>query len=369
MEDIACSCIKKLEQLGCSYAEVRVASGYYSTFLMKNSNLELSGFERPEGLGARFIINKAMGFFSTNSLEKSKLFAEVRQAVAQTKKASVFAEKIQLAPEAVHSKKYSVPQKKKLQDISPEEKIKLLAECDKALLSSKIKVPNRFLSYEDGISTEHIATSEGTSITSAIPRAGFFYVISIEHSGKTNQRYWSYGKSGGWEHVLKWNLPKVLADEALAQHYNLAKGVKPPKGNYDFVAAPQVVGIMTHESVGHPYEADRILGREAAQAGESFVTQKMLGTRIGSSAVSVADDPTIENSYGFYLYDNEGAKARKKLLMKNGVINEFLHNRETAASMKLGSSNGSSRASGYDRESIVRMSNTFVLPGKYSEEE
>jgi TldD protein len=126
---------------------------------------------------------------------------------------------------------------------------------------------------------------------------------------------------------------------------------------------------MTHESVGHPYEADRILGREAAQAGESFVTKNMLGKKIGNPIVTVVDDPTVPNSYGFYLFDNEGVKARRKYLMKKGVINEFLHNRQTAAQMGLKESNGSSRATEYDRESIVRMSNTFVLPGKHTEEE
>ncbi|MBA3064122.1 TldD/PmbA family protein, partial [Candidatus Woesearchaeota archaeon] len=122
------------------------------------------------------------------------------------------------------------------------------------------------------------------------------------------------------------------------------------------------------ESGSHPYKADRIIGREWAQAGESFITKEMLGTRIGNEVVNVVDDPTIENSYGFYKYDNEGVKARRKYLINKGLINEFLHNRETAYYMGI-KSNGSSRSVNYDRESIVRMSNTFMLPGKYSEEE
>ena len=84
--------------------------------------------------------------------------------------------------------------------------------------------------------------------------------------------------------------------------------------------------------------------------------------------VNIVDDPTIPGSYGFYLYDNEGVKARRKNLVVNGKINEFLHNRETAAKMGL-PSNGSSRATDYDKESIVRMSNTFILPGRMSEDE
>ena len=148
-----------------------------------------------------------------------------------------------------------------------------------------------------------------------------------------------------------------------------AKHVTP--GDMDLVCGPKVTGIAAHESCGHPMEADRILGREMSQAGRSFIYQDgpyWLGKRIGSEAVTIVDDPTVEHSYGHYVYDDEGVRARRRYLYKNGVINEFLHNRESAA--KLGTdSNGSSRSINYDREAIVRMSNTFVLPGGLSEEE
>ncbi|MDP6613026.1 MAG: TldD/PmbA family protein, partial [Candidatus Hydrothermarchaeota archaeon] len=102
--------------------------------------------------------------------------------------------------------------------------------------------------------------------------------------------------------------------------------------------------------------------------GESFVTREMVGTKIGSDAVSVADDPRVEGSSGYYLYDDEGVKARKRILIKNGVINEFLYNREIASILGT-DSNASARASTYDREPLVRMSTTYMLPGDYGEEE
>ena len=146
------------------------------------------------------------------------------------------------------------------------------------------------------------------------------------------------------------------------------EGVAAPEGPVDVVCAPEVVGIASHESVGHPYEADRIMGREAAQAGESFLTQDDIGMRIGSEAVTVVDDPTLEGSAGYYLYDDEGVQARRKMLMTNGVVTEFLHNRETAYRMGM-NSNGGARAMDYESEAIVRMSNTFLLPGDYKDEE
>jgi TldD protein len=136
----------------------------------------------------------------------------------------------------------------------------------------------------------------------------------------------------------------------------------------DLVVGPQVSGIASHESCGHPTEADRILGREASQAGKSFITPDMIGKKVGSASVNVVDDPTLANAIAYYAYDDEGVKSRRRYLYKEGRINEFLQNRETAA--KLGTrSNGAARATNYDREAIVRMANTFVEPKDWEVEE
>jgi TldD protein len=76
----------------------------------------------------------------------------------------------------------------------------------------------------------------------------------------------------------------------------------------------------------------------------------------------------MENNNGFYLYDDEGVKARPRELIKNGIINEFLHNRATAETLGT-KSNASARALDYEYEPIVRMSNTYMKPGEYEFEE
>ncbi len=211
-------------------------------------------------------------------------------------------------------------------------------------------------------------SSEGNKILSETPRINLFHILTIRENNKSSQRMLEHGGSGGYEIVKSWDLIKKLPEEAKNLRNVLKKGTKTKKGEQDLVVSPEITGIMVHESAGHPTEADRIFGREAAQAGESFIERDSIGKIIGSKSVTIVDDPTIENSSGFYLYDDEGVKARRKYLYKNGIITEFLHNRETAAYMKL-KSNGSSRASSYDREPIVRMSNTFVIPTKTQEQE
>jgi len=126
--------------------------------------------------------------------------------------------------------------------------------------------------------------------------------------------------------------------------------------------------LIIHESCGHPCEADRILGREAAQAGLSFIKPSMKGLDIGSQHATVVDDPTIPGSFGFYLYDDECVAARAKFLYREGVVEGFLHNRWTAHVFRV-ESNGSARARNYRSEPIVRMSNTYLTPGSCSFEE
>ena len=168
--------------------------------------------------------------------------------------------------------------------------------------------------------------------------------------------------------MKKWNPPNLVSNEAKVLGKVLEEGVAPQKGETDLVLGSEVVGIICHESCGHPQEADRILGREAAQAGESYIKSDMIGTRIGSDHVTIVDDPTLPQSFGHYLYDDEGVNARERVLIKKGVIADFLHNRETAAELGV-SSNGAARTVAYNREPIIRMANTYMKPSDFTQDE
>lgn len=367
-KDLAEFAVEYASKLGASYAEARLEHSQTNGFLLKNGVPEMSGFARISGLGLRIIVNNGLGFASTNTVEKAKIKELVKTAFKTTKAASKVQEEIHLAADLPKKKQYEVKQKLKLNDVPPEEKLGLLFEAESLLKDSKISVPMRYFTLTDSTTTEYLVNSEGTQVMATVPKASFLFFLTVKGLKGSVQRFWQYGASGGFEFVKQWDIPNLLLREAKACSDNLKNGKKTPQKKMDVVAAPEVVGIMVHESAGHPYEADRILGREGAQAGESFITKDMVGEQIGSEIVNVVDDPTLENSYGFYLYDNEGVKARRKCLIKEGKINEFLQNRQTAYKMGV-LSNGSSRSIEYDKESIVRMSNTFLLPGDFSEEE
>ncbi len=360
--------IKTAVSLGAKFADVRLEKKIYNGFLLKNGVVQASSFDENYGLGVRVLINGTLGFSSTNDLSVHGVKNAVSFAIKDAKSFSRMNNGIDLLGSKSYLKDYSVKEKVPIADVGADEHLKVLFDIDKAILSTKIKVPYRYLYLSDSIDERHYLNSEGSAITSRIPRVNFYYFLTLSEKNKTSQRYWQYGKSSGFEGFEQFNLPKVLSSDVIAMKKNMEIGVKAPVGKLDVVVGPQVTGIIVHESGGHPYEADRILGREAAQAGESFLSPSALGTRIGSAAVSISDNPTLPNSFGHYLFDDEGIKAGKKQIVRKGIIQCFFHNRETAASLGT-SSNASGRSSSFDREPIVRMSNTFIEPGNMSEQE
>lgn len=362
-KDLADFSVKYLQKKGAGYAEARLEHSEASHFILKDGNPEISSFGNSSGIGIRFSINNNIGFVSLNELDKNKIKNLLDKSFILTKNSSKIAEKVKFSDSNVVKSNCFVKQIKKIQNVDPSEKLKILIDLNKNLESE-----HKYLSLSDNLTKKYYVNSEGSQIYSEIPRVNFFYFLTIKESMNSIQRALQHGAVSGYEAIKKWELENSISSEIKALRSNLKKGVKVPEENIDVVLAPEVVGIAVHESAGHPYEADRIFGREAAQAGESFVKKGMVGHKIGNEQVNVVDDPCLENSYGFYEYDDEGVKARKKFLIKDGVINEFMHDRETSLKMNL-ESNGSSRAVSFFFEPLVRMSNTYLLPGKFTEDE
>jgi TldD protein len=352
------------------YAEVRAHSEKSDYLEMKNGALDAFSSVVESGFCVRILADGGIGFASTNRWTKkdAKSIVELAYKLAKTAKRK---DKITFAKEKSVKASWKAEEKTKIENVSPETRIAIFTEMDKELTSQGVNIPGRMFSSGTSLTEKYFINTEGSVISSYVPRVNAYGFITVVESGKSEQAYKQFGLTGGWEAIEEWSLVERMINEAktLQSVIKDARALNP--GKMDLVCGPEVTGIAAHESCGHPMEADRILGREMSQAGMSFIYPQgpfWLGTRIGSSKVTVIDDPTIKSSYGYYEYDDEGIKARPRYLYKNGVINEFLQNRESASKLGI-RSNGSSRAIRYDREAIVRMANTFVKPGDYNEEE
>ena len=369
-EDIVDYALEYAKGKEVEYAEVRAQRQVQERLMLRSGILETYVSAIDSGFCVRIIADGGIGFASTNRWTREEAKEIVSLAFRYAKLANR-KEKIVFAKEKGVETKWTVDQKRKMEDVSPEEKISEFVDIDKSLSSCGANVAATMSSCTIDLTSKYYTNSEGSRISSFVPKIGAYVFITVAENGKTEQASEQFGYSGGWEAFHKWKITEKMIHDAKVLKDVITKGRAVKPGSMDLICGPEVTGIASHESCGHPMEADRILGREMSQAGRSFIFKGgpyWIGTRIGSGVVTIVDDPTIEHSYGYYAYDDEGVKARRRYLYKKGIINEFLHNRETAA--KLGTaSNGSSRSVNYDREAIVRMANTFVLSGDATEEE
>jgi TldD protein len=143
---------------------------------------------------------------------------------------------------------------------------------------------------------------------------------------------------------------------------------KPAKqSNSTVVLNPDFVSLLTHEILGHPSEADRVLGKEMAWAGGAWWAGK-LGEKIGSDSLNVFDDPTIQGSLGWYDYDDEGVKTSRTNLVEKGVLSHHLQNRETAKIFDEKPS-ANMRSTSYKFMPLIRMACTCIDKGDWDPQE
>ncbi|MBU7015420.1 MAG: TldD/PmbA family protein [Theionarchaea archaeon] len=365
-EDCAEFAVDAASTLGASFADARFERQERTDIVLKNGGLDAVSTIVSEGIGIRVITSRGIGFSSTNDLSKVSVRRTVKEAFRQAESCRRKTPP-RLSDEKRATATWEVPQKENLSDIDVQEKVARLIEEDETISSSG-DIPARMLIFADRQLEKVTVTSEGTRITGILPVLLCSYFLTVKCGNQVEQSVRRFGYTGGWEGFSQFDIAEDGLHEVEILQRLMKEGKKSPRGTMDLVVGPDVIGIICHESCGHPMEADRILGREASQAGASFMNQQLLGTRVGSDEVTVAEDPTIEHSFGYYAYDDEGVKSRRRFLYKDGIINQFLHNRESAARMGT-TSNGAARSSGYNREAIVRMANTYLLPGEYSQEE
>jgi len=374
LEDLLKLALDLAGKSGADYAEARFQADTHESILLKNGVPEVSVVEELKGMNVRAILNHSLGFASTNVLSKKAARDVAGRAVSVARAAANAVERgVSMGEGQLGNEKVEVKPRVKFDCVDLDSKVQLLKEADEsaedAAKGAGTKLPARILILDTLTTEKTVISSDGANVSSLIPRIALQAFLTVYDPQKgTAQRFFNLGETSGWEAVERWNLPKLLNEEVQSLSKTLTEARSPPTGEMDVVLGPEVVGIVCHESCGHPSEADRILGREAAQAGETYLKIDSLGRQVGSSVVNVVDDPTLPRSFGFYLYDEEGVKAGRRLLIKGGSINEFLQNRETASVFKA-RSNASARSVAYNREPIVRMANTFLQAGDYSKEE
>jgi TldD protein len=340
-------------------------------FLLKNGEAQPAMFGESYGIGLRVLNRGALGFSATNVLKRSNVNELVSKTVRlASASSSLLVKPIRLDNSKCVKRKFRADEKEKVENGDAQWLRGVLNDVESRIANGKagVDLQGRFMGLETELEEKFYVNSEGAKVESRVPRVAFFCSLTAVENGQMAQRMVQLGETGGLEVAKRIGFAERVEEEAKIMGKVIRTSEKPPRDHIDVILSSELSGIAAHESVGHPQEADRILGREGAQAGESYLKADSIGKVIGSEQANISDDPTLVHSMGFTPVDDEGVEGKKRRLIKDGVINEFLQNRQTAAEFDT-LSNGSSRSSSFAVEPIIRMSNTFVEPGDYTFEE
>jgi predicted Zn-dependent protease len=236
--------------------------------------------------------------------------------------------------------------------------------------SREAEIDPRIVDWDASIETRtamhRLVTSTGGDI---VQRYRFLFPsmsVTAHADGDTQVRtlngYRGICQQGGDEILTRFSFvgaARRIAEEAL----EIVMAPNCPSGAMDVLLMPDQMILQIHESIGHPLELDRILGDERNFAGTSFVTAEMFGTyRYGSELLNICFDPTRSEELASYRWDDDGTRAEKVYLIRNGVLERPLGGAISQARAGLpGTSN--SRADSWNRPPIDRMANLNLEPG------
>nr|WP_321350753.1 TldD/PmbA family protein [uncultured Methanoregula sp.] len=238
-------------------------------------------------------------------------------------------------------------------EIPLEEKSALLAGIEKAAKSPGIV--NTRANYIERVEHVHFSDSSGHEYSYRMTRSGFNVLAVASRNGDLQMGYEREHSIHGFNLRHQEEVGRKAAATALA----LLDAGAPKGGKLKAVLDPELAGVFAHEAVGHASEGDLI------QEGNSVLKGK-IGERIGSDILTIVDDPGL-CEFGFDPVDAEGVAVKRTEIIRNGVINAFLHSRESLAAVGHGSA-GHARAMPGEPP-LVRMSNTFIEAGDATEEE
>ncbi len=366
MKDVLLDVLEYLKSQGVDYADVRYEEHEYEDIEVENAVLKSFSFSTDRGVGIRVLFEGGWGFAATDKLSKDHILKTAKLALEIAKESSRRSSKVELAPEDPHVDEFRSPVEKDPFSIPKAEKIDLLKEATSRMMKfdqvkravgkMDIRKIRKVFVNTDGSEIEQLITISGAGIAAYAVSESDFQVRSYPSS------FGGDYATRGWEFIEEMDLignAEKTAEEAAA----LLKAEEIEPGEYDVVIDGQQMALQVHESCGHPTELDRVLGYEMSFAGGSFLQPDKLGKlKYGSEIVNITADATIPGGLGSFGYDDEGVKAQKSYLVKDGIFVGYLMDRQTAA--KFGKrSNGAARAQSWRNIPIIRMTNINLLPG------
>ena len=361
LQDLADKAVRYAIDNGAQYCDIRAEQQERKSALIENREIEYVRTNKDEGIGIRLV---KKGVWSFCSITNPNSFEQIKNAINNALKNSLhYAQnkknEINLYPNSINKIKIEYPVLKKPE---LEELIKIGIECNKIILDTP-RIIKSVVNPQYIVNSKYYVNSEGSEIIQNFTDVIVDMVATAHESGLTQSVNITEGGRGGMEQIINKNKIQQSSHEISLKASQLIDAKLAKEEKAIVVMNPDFVSLLTHEILGHPSEADRVLGKEMAWAGGAWWKGK-IGEKIGSEKLNVFDDPTIKESLGWYYFDDEGVKTKKTTLVENGVLKNHMQNRETAKIFNT-QPTGNMRATNYRFMPLIRMACTCIGNGDW----
>lgn len=336
--------------------ELFVEEVFSENIVFDDNKIKNSSFDQDRGFGIRALYGETTKFFHSTNLESETLkkgFKSVKNY--ETLKSSTN------DPKETKTNKLLYDNTNPISLISLNDKISLLESVNDYARKINSMVKQVSVSLNANYQNIEITRKNGNFFSDSRPLVRMNVNISVEKNGKVETGSYGLGGRYMYDRLFAERTWKSAVDSA----YNQAKirlgAKKTPPGEQTVVLGPGWPGILLHEAVGHGLEGD--FNRKKTSA-----FYDLLGQKVASEQITIVDDGTIPDRRGSLTIDDEGTPSQNTTLIEKGILKGFMHDRQNARLMNQ-SPTGNGRRESYSHVPMPRMTNTYMLNGKYEHDE
>lgn len=333
------------------YADAFYERRVTRSFRLQDGRIREAAIAVSSGVGIRVISGERTGYAYSEDLSERALLETTRvAALIASNGADAREVALPARPErAAQMYGPSVPERLRAE---PATYVDLLTRVDVAARAADPRVRTVNATCADQLQEVVIATSDGRYISDVRPLVS----LAVQCFALGKERGSGYCGDGGRTSidVFLERSPEQIAREAARVACVNCDAVETPAGEFDVVVGAGSGGVLLHEAVGHGLEGD--FNRQ----GTSLYSGRV-GERVASELVTICDDGDIPCERGSLAVDDEGTPGQHKVLVENGILRGYMHDRLNARLMGT-SSTGSGRRESFRSLPQPRMCNTY-MPG------
>lgn len=339
---------------GMDYADCYFQHASFESWSLDESKVKSGAYQIEQGVGVRAISGEKTGFAYSDEITLAAI-------LDAAKSARNIANAGQSKTQAIHLKaqnnKALYVDTQPILSLPDTDKVALLQSLDKYARNIDSRVQEVSVNLAGGRDIILVAASDGTFSTDIRPMIRLSVSVIVEENGRRESGSMGGGGRYAYSYFFEDNRAEQYAEEAVRQALVNLEAQAAPAGEMTVVLGPGWPGILLHEAIGHGLEGDFNRKGTSAFSGR-------IGDKVAAPECTVVDDGTIINRRGSLSIDDEGTITENTVLIENGVLVNYMQDKLNARLMNM-QATGNGRRESYAHLPMPRMTNTYMLPGKY----